>query len=283
MKMPPAIDSAMWEVVESGDQALMDEFAARYPEHKGELAKRLTMVRDLKGSKPRAEVKPAFHPRANVEMPRSAARWTTSTVALAVVGTVLATFGLVRIVDQVQARNNPPATEPSSTPYTPPKMQMYQPPEGQIPENDPGPEQTAPSGSQEPPKVDPAQLDPFQRRVTIAIEDAPLSSVLQDIATQANLVLEAAPGMPDVRIHAQYVNAPAMQVLEELGRAFGFTPLKQSRRSALLIPARDRTTPTSGLPTDGSQDSTSTTGGNPLHGPVNSRAPQDEVLPPVGE
>ena len=66
-KIPQEIDQLMWSVAEEGSVNALNEFEQRYPEHKFELARRLTMVRELKGAKkgkPEVVVRaPRFQPR----------------------------------------------------------------------------------------------------------------------------------------------------------------------------------------------------------------------------
>lgn len=279
MKIPATIDSAMWEVVESGNQALMDEFADRYPEYKSELAKRVTMMRELRSSKPAPASKPAFRPRANVQEFEPARRWSTPTLIVTIAATAAASLAIYRLIEtrpQSTAVIVPPV---NTNPQPSTDMRLYQP--------DPKPQQApvqpdANTGDQDttPPK-DPSRNDFFQKPVNLSAENVPLSSVLQDLATQANLVLEAAPKMPNPMIRATYVNTPAINVLEDLGRNFGFTPFRQGPRSALLVPARD-------AGTGGGQNPNGTpapqTGGNPtLEGPVNTRGGGLGPLPAVGE
>ena len=65
MKLPREIDELMWDVAERDDNETLDQFVERYPEFRSELAKRLQMVRGLRGSRPTRPM-PAFVPKQTV-------------------------------------------------------------------------------------------------------------------------------------------------------------------------------------------------------------------------
>lgn len=236
-RIPPAIDSALWEVVESNDQQLMDEFVERYPDYKPELTKRVNMVRSLKGSRPRMDDKPKFVLRPAEPSAMAAPRWSTGVLLFAAASVALATYSGVRVYDQMNRK--PETLVAQNQRPVPNNTQVFPPTDNN--ELSTQPEQTNPSdpnqnnGGVQPVKAE----DPFQRRITIKTERSSLMRVLGEVARQSGLNLTPAPGMMDVEIQADYQNETALSVLNDLGRNFGFTAMKEGDREALLVPARD--------------------------------------------
>ena len=58
MKHQPDFNDLMWQLAEAQDDAAIQKFIAKHPEHKAELLSRVGMVHGLKGSKPQ-------HPKAS--------------------------------------------------------------------------------------------------------------------------------------------------------------------------------------------------------------------------
>jgi len=238
--VPPEINDLMWQIAESQDDQAIEQFHERYPAYRAELMSRMTMVRGIKGSRPvEVKSKTRFLPspqRLNSEPPRWIA-FAAATFLLA--AGVFATLGTLRFVE---SRNAPPqlvndglknkvvdnSTTGSSQSTSPDITQ----PENPIPE--PG---------NEPPRT---PVSPMDKPVTIVAKNITLDSALNDIAVQAGIRLESAPGMPDIIIQLDFRDVPALEVLQALGRSFGFTPMVQTSNSALLIPARDPNSPSGG-------------------------------------
>lgn len=80
---------------------------------------------------------------------------------------------------------------------------------------------------------------PFDRPVSIMSSQTTLKAALRDVADQAGISLDVAPGLEDMDITANYNQVKAQVVLEDLGRTCGFTVLIQTETLALLIPARE--------------------------------------------
>jgi len=257
--IPPEIDELMWSIAESDDSAAIEDFGDRYPSFRPEMAKRLQMVRSLRGARPQAaEPKPKrkpFVPSRESVPYREPGRWMMPVAAgFVLVSVVFATYA-VTIYTQRQ-KPDTAVTQPVHTTTTAPAAQELAPevtvPTVQTPRN---------SAGNTPPV---AEVSPFDRPVTLVADQISLANALNLIARQIGVTLSSAPGMPDIDIAADYRNVPARQVLEDLGRNFGFTPLIQSEREALLIPAVDPN------PGDGPRPPS---GGLPdgLTGPNNSR------------
>ena len=234
MKFPPEIDELMWQVAESDDTAAADEFVIRYPEYKEEFARRIRMVRSLKGSRPKQKVNHGrFMPSANVEVAQPSRLALAGAILSILAGSVLATVGAVRWFDSRQPAPIPDSvTETVQNPF----------PAGNQPDGGAAitpPEGTQTPGSQAGEEGAVAATDPFARPVTIVASQISLNAALDDIARQAGVQLESAPGMEDQEIMLDYRGVPAIEVMRDLGRNFGFTVFVQGERVALLVPARD--------------------------------------------
>ncbi len=247
--LPPEIDELMWTIAESDDIAAIDEFGDRYPAYRGELGKRLQMVRSLRGARPQAAKAKAqtkrFVPSSTGVVYREQSRWMMPTAAVFVLMSVV--FATYAVTTYAQ-RGQPKPTEVVQQPITAP---------------DPT-ESVAGTGEPLTPPISTAQNDPvtpppaadrpnpFDQPVTVVADRISLANALNLIARQIGVTLTSAPGMPDVEIAVDYRNVAASQVLADLGRNFGFTPMIQSEREALLIPAVDPTNGDSPRPPSGS-------------------------------
>ncbi|MBX3110852.1 MAG: hypothetical protein KF857_02490 [Fimbriimonadaceae bacterium] len=236
MKLPPAIDAAMWELAESNDQAALDAFVARYPEYMQELTQRVRMVRGLKGLKPANKAKERFVPVSDPLPMPTTNRWAVPVAATLVLGSlVFATVSVTRWMDaqnrakEVVTHQNPPLQ------VMPPKDKA--PVVGQaevVPKNGgTGPVQDPVPPQPERPKT------PWDVPVTISSDRTTLMAALQAVAAQAGISLEFGPGMPDIDIQADYRQQPAKLVMQDMGKNFGFTVLQQTQNTGLVIPAVD--------------------------------------------
>lgn len=251
-KYPEEIDELMWTLAESDDDAAIEEFGERYPNFRSELAQRMQMVRGLRGSRPKAE--PVKHkakrftptaPENKVSVP---SRWTMTAAAVFVLASLcFATYAVTNYYNQanrkpdVVVNNNLP---PDSTPQDPVT-------ENNLPDNQPEATPNKGYGNQESITSEP-YVEPFDRPVTLVATRITLANALNLIASQIGVTLTSAPGMPDIEIAADYRNVTARHVLEDLGKNFGFTPMVQSPREALLIPSTDPSGGDSPRPPNGS-------------------------------
>ena len=175
-KIPQEIDQLMWSVAEEGSANALSEFEQRYPEHKFELARRLTMVRELKGAKKgKSEVvvrAPRFQPRANTTSQLSvglrAGLITMGVVALGTIAFIATTM-----------------TTPSNVPAPAPIIETGAPKGPEVVYLPPKQPQTKPV-DQTPPSNPPAQpvqeADALLKPTDIVVEVAPLQTVLRMVA-----------------------------------------------------------------------------------------------------
>lgn len=241
-KLPQEIDDLMWEVAENETPELMDDFAARYPEHKQELLRRIKMVRGLKGARPKsAKPRAVFKPRPYQPPKVTMSPWAAGGIAAALIVTgVLAGIGVQTIffpspaktlaVKQPAVADDGPDLERSTWIPAPPV-------------------QSQSSDSQAPPKQveTPGPVAPMDMRITVINERARLSQILNEVAVKAGIRIQAAPGMPEVDVAVEYRDLSAIAILNDLGRTCGFTPLRQTDVEALLIPTVDRENPPPGV------------------------------------
>lgn len=245
--IPSDIDSLMWTVAESGDEAAIEDFERRFPEFRGELGGRLAMVRVLKKSKPVTD-EPAYQvPRFVLREPVVLPRRPVWTVALLGGLAVVAFCSYLVVVSM-------PKGEPAKTPQTSQQGSNLD------PRNDPSgtfnngavpdqrePETMNPSdagAAGKPPITSPPVVEmPWDKRQSISIHDAPLQDVLRLIAETCKLELELAPGLDNPVVSADFANKTGMEMLRELGREQGFTPLSQGKGRVLIVPTLEYTNP----------------------------------------
>ena len=243
MKLPPELDELMWQIAEQGDAKAFDEFQDRYPEYMPEMLKRSSMVRGLKGSRPAHALRKRdrFMPSRQVKQ-NPVPNWALALVAAGLIaGGSFATYGIIRFNDSQKAVNQPVAQTNQDTQQPLTNFQQNPPPVKNQNPTPPVNEQNAP----------PEIVLPFDTLVTVINSRITLEEALFSIASQAGVKLEVAPGFPELDISIDYREAPAMEVLRDMGRNFGFSVFKQTETVALLVPARDETNPQDPLPLAG--------------------------------
>ncbi len=246
MKIPQDIDRLLWSVAEQHDPRAFDEFAERYPAYKDELVARTKLVRSLRGARPNRDV-PVFNlPQAHRAQSRARMFQVFALGALVVVAA--ASVGVTVFRHQAtSSRQTPPVSSPASQQHG-----SMLPHSNQLPPETVGPKRVGQSAPVTPHPVQPAQApDPFGRLVTVDEEGAALSQVLRDIAHQAGIHLEFAPGMSEETVNVRYMALPAKLAFEDLGQNFGISVVVQEGSRALVIPAIDSSRPVVTLP-DGS-------------------------------
>ncbi len=238
-RIAPDLDALMWKIAEDFDLPAAEDFQSRFPELKGELATRMSMVRGLRQSRPEAKatevVVPRFVPREPTVVNRRAQFVVVGMATLAVLA-----FGSYVVVANLPknapkpamisvAPDHPTVGSPNSTQ---PETMNETPVKGTEPE----PETSKPR------PVDPVVM-PWDKPQSVAIADAPLIDVLNMIGMTCKLQLEIAPKMPNPTISVQYSNKTGMDMLKDLGNQYGFTPLAQGDGRVLIVPAVPFTNP----------------------------------------
>lgn len=234
----------MWLVAEQNDPSAIDAFGRRYPELRGEMVRRLEMVRGLKQARPsrREERVPVFQPKLSPSrrpwaMPRWAAA-ASACLALVVVG-----YASFRVVSGLSQPAAPPVTE-VSTPEVVHSNAFDAPPAAKSGGLDMARE---PSRSTTEPRPESDSLrfqDPIEpggpAQVEVAVKSTKIGLVdaLREIERQSGLVLVIGPGLPDDLISVN-LTGPALGVLKEMGSTYGFSVFDQGDGTINVIPAVD--------------------------------------------
>ena len=237
-RIPREVDDLIWKLTEDGTPAAFDQFRARYPEYSKTLSDRLQMVDRLKGSRPSTEkiVAPKFRPSARVEGVRPF--W--SPAAIAMVGIAFAAV----VVTVVLYLPRTPSPKPKFNRETPPVAKGFIP-------NQVGSTETPTVTNNRPPDreqirqpnpnqdlgeaMTPAYLTPQ----SLAIRNAKLSLVVQAIAQQGKFAVNIGPGLADPVISVDYRGLNSIEILQDLGRQYAFTPFDQGDGTVIIVPARD--------------------------------------------
>lgn len=243
-RIPAPVDELMWLVAEQNDPSAIDAFGRRYPELRGEMVRRLEMVRGLKQARPaRAEGRvPVFQPTiGSARRPWSLPRWATAASACLVL--VAVGYASFRVVTGLSERSAPPISEVAlpevvhshpfeSTPAAktgglgiarePDRSTKKAPSDSEALRFH---EPITPSG--------PTEVEVAVRSTKIGLVDA-----LREVERQSGLVLVIGPGLPDDLISID-LSGPALGVLQEMGKTYGFTVFDQGDGTVNVIPAVD--------------------------------------------
>lgn len=261
-KLPPEIDSLLWAVAESNDPSAVTDFERRYPAHRRELFKRIAMVRDLRAAKHAISGSSAAGLAIPVFRPTAAAK------GLLISHAMIASVGAAAILSAaigIYAYTSRPEPTPPDTivlSRTPSEggphgsRTMIGDPDQHFDRVDkpvkpycaPG----APKGSALPPAASTSEAATdtqppplpveFQKPVTMHVTRARLSKILDELASQAQIDIQVAPGSPDPEVRVDYDFTKAADVLDDMGRRFEFTAFSEGGSKILIIPAVDQKT-----------------------------------------
>lgn len=241
--IPQDIERTIWAIAESNDPRAIDEFGVRYPAYKSELVERIQLVRSLKASRPMKEP-----PRLNLpqkQPSRSFGRGFSLVLAGAAVFTVAVATVITINAKQPAKQEKPYVSEERTNAL----MQDQRVAKQGGPIKQEGSEVVNPETNTT--EASKAPLGPFERLVQLDHKEARLSNVIREIAQQARLSLDFAPGFEEQTIAARYVDVPAKEALDDLGQNFGFTVMIQEGNKAIVVPAIDPSRPPVTVP-DGS-------------------------------
>lgn len=231
-KLPPDIDDLIWTLAEDGNAIAQDQFRGRYPEYAEALDARITLVKGIKRAKaPATESRPElpkFSPKPNV---RPMWTLTPGIAALLLVAVGVASFTIVYFTSLA---TRPPVETVKKGPGRP------------VAVNFPAANQTTNSVPfKEPPRVQtptPQPEDPaYLRLQSVSFKGANLALGLKAIAAQGGLEITIAPGLSEETIDVSYSGVTTIEILQDLGEKYRFTPFDQGDGSVLVIPARDET------------------------------------------
>ncbi|HTQ10373.1 MAG TPA: hypothetical protein VMI31_09905 [Fimbriimonadaceae bacterium] len=238
-RIPPDVERLMWLVAEEHDPRAIADFEARFPTLKNELQKHLSMVDDLKRARRKAPAHeiPRFTPRYEQAKP-PLSRGMMVVFAVAIMAVAVGAFALVSYLLAPIPKPLPAVANVPVGPLNPPA----------IPSKNPSPV-TTPSGPTlvNPPSTETVSNDdPLQRAITLKVDRAPLVAAIAMVCKQAGLSADVGPGLSTSDISVDCEGEPAIQVLQELGQKYGFTPLPDEKGKILIIPVRPDGSPSAG-------------------------------------
>ncbi|MDX2064367.1 MAG: hypothetical protein SFX74_01360 [Fimbriimonadaceae bacterium] len=239
-RIPEEIDSLMWGIAESGDPSAVDQFAVRYPQYEAEMRKRIALVSGFKRAKPKTDPVrsvPKFSPRREIAEPR--ASWTPAAwaIGLSLAALGVASFTAFSLFGPKPTRDRPPVVadqgnQPEVKPWGSNPRPDVAPPISPVDgmRTEPNPRDVPPLRTGEP---------AYLRPTSVHIAKAKLADALALIGAQSGLEVVVAPGFPDVEVTVDYDGLSAIQILQELGRDYGFTAFDQGNGSVIAVPATD--------------------------------------------
>jgi hypothetical protein len=245
MKVPADLDQLMWFLAESGDLAAIAEFRKRFPDLEPELLRRQSVVRGLKGAKPAGAAAPVgFELRENVvEYGKPANRLVWALGGAAIVALGVASYVVTaRMTAQPMAKTETPVATTGNARPDAPGSDFDSGVRPTVITPEPVPDQKSALGPGDTPPVRENRAL-WERPQSIMLEEAPLYDVLQSIANQTGMSLEIAPNTPNPTVSISFENVSGFEMLTELGKAHGFTPLEQGGGKWLIVPAVQWTDP----------------------------------------
>jgi hypothetical protein len=235
-RVPPEIDALMWALVEQRNDRAIAEFEGRYPEYRHELHRRSTLVTGLKKMKPHGsdEVEPLSPPPFK---PREVVRYTTPSRTLLVVGAlVLAALGVgsYTLTSMLLPPEKPAAVRQASQPAPTPETRFD---EGSVitPPTTNNPAVLLPGD-----EVGVQPVNKLLVPISVKLEGAPLEAVLMTIGSLSGVEVVIAPGLQNPTVDADFAGMRPLDILQSLGKIYGFTPFDQGNGSVLIIPAREQ-------------------------------------------
>ncbi len=232
-KISPEVDRLMWLVAEENSSKAISDFGDRFPDLRGELGRRLEMVRSLRGARNKARTVevPAFRPRTAPAAPRMTMRlaFAAAAVAFAAIG-----FGTYAVISSSKRASAPaPSAISTEMPTIPPAVQYAD----QLP---------APQPTETPvvPQNVPNKIPDYMQAQNFEFHGTKLDMAIRMIATAGHFDVEIGPGLDNVDVTTNYGQLTPVEALKKLGQDYGFTAFAEERGRVLIIPAKD------GIPAD---------------------------------
>jgi hypothetical protein len=231
-KVAPELDCLMWTLVEQGNDRAVEEFLTRYPEMKPEIGRRAKMVNGLKKMKTDAELQlapPPFRPAERVRyQPPSRMVYVVAALCLVALGLASFTVTYLALPPKQNTQSDPVAPQPKTSPVE------------KFPQNAPPPKGQQPAVTQ-PGPGDERAVDTTPRWAKkisgIKVPNAPMLDAFKLIEAQTGMKIIVAPGTPNPAISLDYQDMTAMEILAEIGKDQGFTPMDQGDGSVIIVPA----------------------------------------------
>ena len=241
--VPPELDSLMWTLAEERNERAIDEFGNRHPELRSELVHRINMVKGLRGAKngdskvvreiPRFVPKDARPTKVKAQGPTFViGGLVLAAIAAAAytITTLLAPEPRLHPGDVTVVHQTPVSAPPTNNTITPPAPNTIQqpPPVNLKPLSEPDPVVTG------------LTAEAAKKPQILRVDGSPLLTVIDMMGQISGTKIMAAPGMPNPMVQVDYQGLTTMQMLQDLGHKYGFTPLDQHDGSILVVPAVDK-------------------------------------------
>jgi hypothetical protein len=249
------VDKLMWTIAESGDMKAADDFENRFPDLRLELAKRFTMVRNLRGANPIRSgpaVRPVFRPNPVAQplckKPFFIGGGMLGLAAIAAASYVVTSMAMAPKPAPVKSYVPPVIVQ---TPKTPEITYVAPGPSPNVSlGKDPVPNTTStpvPKGmplyANVPPATGhPSDVPKSEKPQTVVMSKVPLQTVLSTITDGCGIQIDEAPGLANPTVDADYRNMTGKQILKELGDKYGFGLVEEGKDRVLLVPLKTGTT-----------------------------------------
>ena len=225
--IPRDIDEIMWALAESPTSPALDDFEMRFPQYLGEMGRRLQMVRELKAAGQATRPMEIPHFNAPAPLTRTQRFWPVAAASLGIAALGFASFQVAS-----SWRNQPSEAQQIKIQPAQTKVGPWGTSDGISPKTVPDlPPRQAQPGTGNELTVEPG-------RITLRLLQVPLATALSILGSESGLKIEIAPGLPNIMVSVDAVDQLPMDVLEELGRTYGFTGFSQEKGHVLIIPAR---------------------------------------------
>lgn len=232
--IPASIDELMWLLSEQDDPGAVEAFERRYPEYRGELLRRMNMVRSLREAKAdEGSAIPPYRPvRATPPSGFSPRQAVFGLGSVALAAAVLASWVALRPAPaRVEAEESTPqvVAGPTNSPFAARDLQP-----------EPAPPVDPPTATADP-APEPAPVPAPTSAITLRLRDVSLSQALAILNRETQRRFEMAPGLDNPTVEMDYFDEKLEYILADLGNRYGFTAFDQGDGTYLLIPARDPT------------------------------------------
>jgi hypothetical protein len=216
--IPSDIDALLWTVAERGNDRAIDEFGRRHPQYRTELLRRIDLVKNLKEAKVASiGVVPNFNPR------RLPLRFSWVTIGAPILGGLA--FGSYWMTSRMTQSAAPAQYHYNHMGACRPWQHLGVP--------------SMPQGSLM--KAVPGSLPPeYLTTISYHVERADLITILKELSQQGGLSMELAPGMQNPEIRVDYDQKSIIDILQDLGKKYGFTPYLEGNGQLLVVPALER-------------------------------------------
>ncbi len=226
-RIPVEIDSLMWTLAETKNQAAIDEFISRNPLYRAQLLKRIETVGGLKAAKVPATTRvqaPRFEPLKTV--PSDPSRMLVG-IGIGVGLMILAIAAFVLTYNFAPSAELAPSKKPPNVHATR---------KGQTPEQ-PKPDLTPDKSSGTVENSLPVENESASTVIlSIRSNGQPLASIFRTLESLAKVEIISSRDLDSKIVSAKFSDVTAMQALETMGLMYGFTAIDQHNGQIIVLP-----------------------------------------------